>query len=415
MRGMNKPGGIRGTAWRRWVVSAAAMAMVAGPAQATAWAAAPPPPALSASAAILVDGSTGQILYGHDIRGEYYPASITKIMTAYLAIRYGWNKTVSVSTAAQNQTGSSCYLRAGERDPMAAVVTAMMLVSGNDAAWAVAQTVSGRVPAFVDLMNRTARAWHAPGIHFANPSGLPDPRHVVSALGMAVIAEHAMANPIFRRIVATRTSSLPPDPAPRIYYNQNRLLYTYPGAVGIKIGYTIEADETIVGAARRHGVFLIEVLLHDTPAGLWPDAANLLSWGFDNFQAVTAVARGRSLGSVIIGGRRVPVRAARTAIYLAYRHQQIRVRWRVVAKKPLGNRYIAPGTLVGQAAVFVNGRYVTTVPVAAGAAVAPLPPPIRWDWRWLGGGVALSLLYAAVVRPRRRSVGQSGLRGRSGL
>lgn len=364
------------------------------------------PPQLSAEGAILIDGNTGQILFGRDIRGEFYPASITKIMTAYLAITHGWHRTVVVSQAAQDQIGSSAYLVAGEHLPMPKVVTAMMLVSGNDAAYAVAQTIGGSVPAFVHMMNAQARAWGAPGIHFDNPNGLPDPKHVVSALGMAIIAEHAMRNPIFAKIVDTTTSSLPPDPKPRIYYNQNRLLYDFPGAVGIKIGYTIEADETIVGAARRHGLFLIDVLLHDTPAGLWPDAENLLSWGFAHFHPETLVRTGAEEGRVWIGGRLVPVHAEATVTDLVENGTHPALRLRVTARHPRDRRLIHRNSAVGQLQVWLGSRLVKTVPVAATRTVAPLPPTVHYQWLWL---MLPALAGLTFIRrsPRRRIRGGS--------
>ncbi len=346
-----------------------------------AWAA--PAPRLSAKAVILVDGTTGQVLYGRDVRGQFYPASITKIMTAYLAITRGWHKTVVVSRQAAAQIGASAYLLPGQRLPMAKVVTAMMLVSGNDAAYAIAQTVGGSVPRFVRMMNEQARAWGAPGIHFDNPDGLPNPKHVVSALGMAIIAEHAMKNPIFARIVATKKSTLPPDPKPRIYYNQNQLLYDYPGAVGIKIGYTIEADETIVGAARRHGLFLIEVLLHDTPAELWPNAKSLLTWGFDNFHQITLIKKGQPLGHIDEGGRTVPILAARSVSYVLPKASAPQVALAFAVSHPRRAGAIRRHEAVGQAAVLLNGSQVANIPIDSARPVAALPPPVRWDWWWL--------------------------------
>ncbi|WP_242848283.1 D-alanyl-D-alanine carboxypeptidase family protein [Sulfobacillus thermosulfidooxidans] len=362
----------------------------------------PSPPSLSAQGAILVDANTGQILYGRHIRQEFYPASITKIMTAYLAITHGWNKTVRVSVQAQNQPGSSCYLRAGQAYPMPRVVSAMMMVSGNDAAYAIAQTVGGTVSHFVHMMNQTAHRWHAPGIHFANPSGLPNPHHVVSALGMAIITEHAMANPIFRQIVATKVASLPPDPAPRIYYNQNRLLYTYPGAIGVKIGYTIEADETIVGAAKRHGITLIEVLLKDTPAGLWPDAANLLSWGFQHFSLVHPIQAGAILGTVDIGHRPILVKSGANLNYLAYPGESIHPVLHFVPDTHLVSKPITRNEMVGSVQVTINGQDVGSLPLISLSSMAPYHQSPFWRWKWVESIVAVMILIKLLSRHRYR-------------
>lgn len=391
----------------RWVIAALLTSFIVAP---RAFAA-PAPPHLSAKAAILIDGTTGQILWGRDIRGEFFPASITKIMTAYLAIKYGWNKVVVVSPQAALQPGASAYLRAGQRLPMPQVVTAMMLVSGNDAAYAVAQTVAGSVPKFVQMMNAQARAWGAPGIHFVNPDGLPNPGHVVSALGMAVIARHAMSNPTFARIVDTRTSTLPPDPHPRIYYNQNRLLYDFPGAVGVKIGYTIEADETIVAAARRHGFLLIEVLLHDTASGFWPDAANLLNWGFATFHPQTLIRRGRPLGALVMGGRRVPVAAAQGVDYALPDHAASKTTVKLRAARPRNRQMIRRGTVVGVGTVLLNGRPVAAVPVTTTTQVPAAPPIVHHQWWWM---VLPTVVVASLLRRPRRTDTGDGRRMRHG-
>lgn len=371
----------------------------------------PKSPTLSAQAAILIDGNTGQILYGRDIRGEFYPASITKIMTAYLAVTHAWNRTVVVSQAAEDQIGSSAYLVAGERLPMSKVVTAMMLVSGNDAAYAVAQTVAGSVPRFVQMMNAQARAWGAPGIHFDNPDGLPDAKHVVSALGMAIIAEHAMKNPILAQIVDTKESTLPPDPKPRVYYNQNLLLYQYPGAMGVKIGYTIEADETIVGAAQRHGLYLIEVLLHDTPAGLWPDAENLLTWGFQHFEPQRLVLAHASLGHLVIGGRTIAVHSAASLSYDVPVASPPHIRVQLKASRPNDARAIKRGQAVGQAAFYVGRDRIGAVPLLASGAAAPLPPVVHDRWRWLALPVAALLSLGGVSKRRRTRLGRTAQHG----
>lgn len=372
-------------------------------------AAAVPLPPLSAASAILVNADTGQILYGRNIRHEHYPASITKIMTAYLAIVHGWNKTVTVSTLAQDQTGSSNYLRAGERLPMPDVVTAMMLTSGNDSAVAVAQTVSGSVPAFVKLMNATAAKWHAPGIHFANPSGLPNPHHVVTALGMAIIAEHAMQNPIFRQIVRTKRSSLPPNPSPRVFFNQNRLLYTYPGAIGIKLGWTPKAGETVVVAAQRNGMTLIAVLLHDTPNGLWPDAARLLSYGFDHFTSDPVLSAATPLLPLHENHRTIPVRADQTVSYLRKTGDGAAPVFEYLPRN-LGNRPVIRGETVGMVEVSVANQVLGTVPLLANATVAPIAPKPHWNWLHLAGALAAALTVAGLwlAVPRKRIRTKSG-------
>ncbi|PSR35539.1 MAG: hypothetical protein C7B46_00680 [Sulfobacillus benefaciens] len=238
-------------------------------------------PSVHASSAILIQAHTGQILYAKNIRKEWEPASLTKIITAWLAIRMGWGQTVVISKTAQNQPGASLGLRAGQRIPMPSLVPAMMMASGNDAAYAIGQTVTPRERQFVSLMNHTAEKWHAVGVHFVNDTGLYAPSQHVTALGMAVISRQAMKNPTFRHIVALPYAFLPQS-ATKVFFNQNPLIGTYSGAIGIKIGYTPVSGENLAGAALRHGQCLIVILLHDNPADVWTDADALLSWGFQH-------------------------------------------------------------------------------------------------------------------------------------
>lgn len=367
----------------------------------------PPPPSLSAEAAVLIDGSTGQVLYAKHPLRSLYPASITKIMTAYLAINSpAWNQTLTVSQQAALQPGSSNYLLPGQKLRVSRVAQAMMLTSGNDSAWALAQAVSGNEPAFVRLMNRTARAWGAPGIHFANPTGLPLPNHVVTALGMAVIAQHAMENPIFRRLVDTRQSSLPPDPAPRVYYSQNQLLYTYPGADGVKLGYTLEADETLVASASRNGVFLIAVLLHDTPYGLWGDGAALLNWGFSTFHPVTAVRAGRVLETIQSGSTRIPIGSSGSVQLLAVDGSRTPYGALTPHFHVTASAAGARGTVVGVMTLTgAFGRVLAERPLVAerGWIDPPPAPRLAWTPLWPLVAVLTVLGYVWWIKGRRHA------------
>ncbi|MCY0881734.1 MAG: D-alanyl-D-alanine carboxypeptidase [Firmicutes bacterium] len=363
-----------------------------------AYAAGTASPALSAQSAILIDAQTGQVLYALNPYRLEYPASITKIMTAYLAIAYGWHNRVPVSTQAQDQQGSSCYLRAGQDYPMPAVATAMLMVSGNDAAWAIAQSVSGNEVRFVRLMNQTARRWHAPGIHFANPNGLPNPHHVVTAAGMAVIARHVWANPVFRHTIMTAVSTLPPDPQPRVYFNQNQLLSRYPGDLGGKIGYTLEADETYVGAARRGHLELIEVVLHQTPVNFWTDTSGLFTWGFQHFHVVPVVRSRQNLGTVRIAHQTLALQAGQTVQAAALRGTRPVVRWKITWRPHVFRQALPAHARVGTARIFVNGTAIGSTSVDLVRAFVP-PATISWH-RY--GPVFLAVFSTGFFLYRRR-------------
>ena len=240
-----------------------------------------PAPKVEAEAAVLVDAATGRILYAVNPDAYMYPASTTKIMTALVALEKGkLDSVVTVSRRAASVDGSCLELKAGDRLSLRDLIQGMMLVSGNDAAEAVAEHIAGSVPAFADLMNAKADKMGLSHTHFSNPHGLPDPNnHYSSARDLAVIAAEALKNPEFARIVAVKDYTVPLLNRPYLRASTtNRFLRTYPGATGVKTGSTQAAGDCLVAAAKRGNTQLIAVLLNDDER--WDDAANLMNYGF---------------------------------------------------------------------------------------------------------------------------------------
>jgi serine-type D-Ala-D-Ala carboxypeptidase (penicillin-binding protein 5/6) len=157
--------------------------------------------------------------------------------------------------------------------------TAMLVVSGNDAANALA-TANGGVPKTVAEMNAEARRLNALDTHATNANGLDNPKQLSSAYDLALIAREAMRSSAFRGYVATKRYYMPAPGKKTIYLaSHDKLLWNYGGAIGIKNGYTVKARATFVGAATRNGHTLIVTLMRTEPR-YWPEAAALLSWGF---------------------------------------------------------------------------------------------------------------------------------------
>lgn len=356
----------------------------------------PSPPNVRATGYELIDATTGQVLLAHNPNLRLAPASTTKIMTALLTIEQGnLDRVVHVSPSAYGVAGSTVYLVPGQRLTIRDLLYGLLLVSGNDAAVELALADAGSVPKFVAEMNAKAKALGATHTTFLNPDGLYLPQHRTTAHDLALIARAALALPEFRKIDETRSYLFPGYPKPFTIYNQNKLLWEYPGALGMKIGYTIQADETIVGAAQRNGVTLIAVVLHTDYWHLWSDPQNLLNWGFRNFRLQNVLSAGRSLGRARDGVHAVltsgyswlagpgqPTPQVRTAMY-----------WPATWRK---------GQPVGLARVYVGGRQLDAVPLVA-AAAAPMPKAGS------SGGVlrtgvliALGVLTISVVRGRVR-------------
>ncbi|MBO9542433.1 D-alanyl-D-alanine carboxypeptidase [bacterium] len=271
-------------------------------------------PSVSAKAAIVIDGVTGQVLYAKNIHDRLPQASTTKMMAGIVALERGTlSDEVQVSKRAADTEGSSMYLEAGERLTFEQLLYGMMLNSGNDATEAVAEYISGDATHFVGLMNQKASTLGLKNTHFVTPHGLPDSNHYSSAYDLAQIARYALSNPAFAEIAATKAFPVPGNKrAPhRTLINHNKLLRYFPGAWGGKTGYTIVAGKCFVGSAKRDGRYVIEALL--SAPDCWADAEKLLNYGLDSFTSEPVAAAGQAMGDVKVqGGAQGSVKAVLT-------------------------------------------------------------------------------------------------------
>jgi len=254
------------------------------------------PPAVSAQAAYLLDADTSHVLV--DIHGEQKlpMASTTKIMTAIIAIQTAdLNQIVTIHQDAidevKKHNGSSAFLVVGDRIRLEDLLYGLILPSGDDAAIAIADAVGGTTSNFVQMMNQFARRLHLTQTHYINPDGLtyltpqgqPDPNQYTTASDLAHLTRFAMANPFFGQLVELQHFVLPASAVHHAYTwdSIDTLLSTYPGATGVKTGFTVEAGYCLAFAATRSGHHLIGVLLHEPDANQrFTDASILLDWGF---------------------------------------------------------------------------------------------------------------------------------------
>lgn len=257
---------------------------------------------LYAKAAILIEATTGEVIFEKNADEMMYPASTTKIMTTMLGLQAGdMNATVTMDSVAANipSDSSTIPLSVGETINFQDLLYATMIRSGNEGANLIAETVSGSIGAFVDLMNQTAVSLGCTGTHFANTNGLHDDTHYTTARDMAKIARAAMQNETFRNIVKTFSYKLPRSNLQRarvIMGNGDNWLnpneeneYYYPLASGIKTGYHARAGYCYVGSAEKDGVSLISVLFYTSRNGRWTDSKKLMEYGFSQFVSVTPI------------------------------------------------------------------------------------------------------------------------------
>lgn len=240
--------------------------------------------AISARSAVVIDAASGRVLYEHNSNEKRGMASTTKIMTALCALEYGdMNKMVTISPTSSGVEGSSMYLAKGEKISMTDLVYGLMLVSGNDAATAIAENVSGSVEKFAQLMNKKAAEIGAYNTSFTNPHGLSDENHYTTAHDLAKITAYAMQNPTFCEIVATKKKTLAAneDGYARTLVNHNKFLSMYEGCVGVKTGFTKATGRCLVTAAEKNSMRLVCVTLNDPDD--WSDHKELLNLSFNSY------------------------------------------------------------------------------------------------------------------------------------
>lgn len=255
------------------------------------------PPNISAESAALIDVASGRILYSKNGDKKMRIASLTKTMTAIVAIEMGQLKDeVTVPPEAVGVEGSSIYLKKNEKLTLEELLYGLMLRSGNDAAVTVATHVGGSVPGFVYLMNEKAALIGMTHTNFTNPHGLDDSNmHYSTAEDMALLSAYALRNPVFRQIVSTKVKDISweGEEYNRRLLNKNKLLHLYNGADGVKTGYTKLAKRCLASSATRDGRQLAAITLNAPDD--WNDSAQMLDWGFRHFAMKEFVQYGETI------------------------------------------------------------------------------------------------------------------------
>lgn len=309
-------------------------------------------PSLSAVSAILVDGKTGRVLYEKNVEEERAIASITKLMTALVAVEStpDLSREVTVKREYTLTEGSSMYLKVGETLTLETLLYGLLLVSGNDAALAVAGFCAGDVETFVGWMNEKAAELGMEHTHFSNPNGLSDDDHYSTAADMAKLARVFMENETLSEIVATKSITL----GSRTLNNHNKLLWQYEGCIGMKTGYTDKAGRTLVSCAQRGEQQLIAVTLCDPND--WKDHAALFDYGFETWPRGVLATAGKEVRSLPVTDslvRFVPVRTESDVYYPLGAEERVKV------KIDLPERVSAPveeGAIAGSMTFYLDGE-----------------------------------------------------------
>jgi len=308
---------------------------------------------LSAEGAVLIDVNSGRIIFEKNPDKEMRIASLTKIMTAIIAIEYGdLHSYVKVSDNAFGVEGSSIYLQKGEKILLEDILYGLMLRSGNDAAVAIAEHIGGSVEGFVYLMNEKAAYLGMTGTHFANPHGLDADNHYSTPKDMAILTAYALKNPTFKKIVSTKVKTVPIEDEEwdRKWYNKNKLLYRYEWADGVKTGYTKIAKRCLASSATKNDYQLAAITLNAPDD--WNDHIKLFEYGFDNYEKVSIIEEGDSLWKTEAGKELV---AANDFSYPLNAEEKGAIKKVIDIDQVNGNK--------GKIKIYLEDKYIGSVPL----------------------------------------------------
>lgn len=265
---------------------------------------------VDAKAAILMDASTGTILYEKNIHEKLPPASVTKIMTMLLAMESIDSNAISlddkvvISERASSMGGTQIYIEPGETKTVEELIKAIAIRSANDASVAIAEYIAGTEELFVEKMNKRAQELGMKNTHFVNTNGLPAEGHVTSAYDIALMSQELLKHTEIQKWLTTWMDTVEvgkKNKSIQELVNTNKLIRTYKGITGIKTGSTSEAKYCLSASATRgDNTFIAVILAAPTSAIRFSEATKLLDYGFANFNTVKIAAKDSSLGTVLV-------------------------------------------------------------------------------------------------------------------
>ncbi len=352
-------------------------------------------PKITAESAILVEAKTGRIIYEKNADIERAPASMTKMLTCLIALeKLDPHEEIVMSRQAVLTEDNTLSWNEGDTVSAMDMMTAVMLVSENGGAVALAQSVAGSVTGFSAMMNDKAKSIGCKYSHFANPHGLPDNNHYSTAADMARIAVHCMKNPDFRKLVELKRTSIhwlnPRDKWAELN-NTNELLGKYKGANGIKTGWTTAAGGCLAASSKRGDVELIAIVMRATDKDTrFDDAEALFNYGFERVRMVSGIDKDRSTKKIFVRGGeqasiRVGVEESLNFPLMANEDPNLLKVTYELPKVIDADNGIREGKVLGEAVLRYGDKAVARVPIVARESVAE--------------GFSIGSLFVTIIAP----------------
>ncbi len=383
---------------RKWIAIVVLLAVLftALPGAATADVITSSVPEINATSYIVIDGATGEILFGKNYQQQCAPASITKIMTAMLAIESGKldNEITVPEIPDFGTTGAvTIHLGKGEKYTLRSLVEVMMVASANDAAYVIADAVGGSAEKFVNQMNEKAKELGMSNTTFKNPHGLDEDGHLVTAEDMAKLARYAMQNETFRQMVMVQQVNWQGVSYEKPLPTTNKLFSIMPEATGIKTGNSNEAKRTLVGSAQKENRELIGVILGMPDESIFQSMKKILDYGFEHTKVVPVIQKD-SLETTLQYGENKQVRVVAGEDYSVI--QSTDNASIVSYQRKLTNIElpIKKDSQVGVLEVLVDGTVMHEVPLVA---LDEVRKPINWIFMIT---ILLSVVYIASIISR---------------
>ncbi|MBU3090690.1 D-alanyl-D-alanine carboxypeptidase [Clostridium sp. CF011] len=318
------------------------------------------PPVVSADSVVLMDATTGKLLYEKNKDSAYPPASTTKIMTILLVLENSnLNDVVTVSKNAEMTDGSKIYLLKDEKVSVKELLYGLILASANDCAVALAEHISGSTGKFAKLMNEKAESLGCKNTNFVNPNGLYDVNHKTSAYDLSLIMQELTNHPEYNMISTTpsyKMAATNKSKENRPLWNENRLIqkndpHYYKGCEGGKTGYTIQSQHSFIAVASRNGQKLIVSLVHDSEKTFFPDSKKLLDYGFDNFELYKQFNKNDKVSNLTLDdGTNVPLLASTDLYIVKSKNPTLTPTIKTEGKK-IGLSPIKKGVLISNATI----------------------------------------------------------------
>ena len=322
-------------------------------------------PEISAGYACLMEAKTGTVVYEYNGYEKHSMASTTKIMTALVALENSSpDEIVTISRKAAYQEGSSAYLAEGECIRMHDLLYGLMLNSGNDAAVAIAEHISGTEESFAEEMTLMAKSLGANSTSFKNASGLDDEEHYTTAVDLASITSKALENEMFREIVSHRYKEVEYSGGTLHFSNHNKLLKQYDGCIGVKTGYTKKTGRCLVSAAEKNGITMICVTL--VAPDDWNDHKKLLDYGFNMVELDTAVDKGQIFKYIPTDmGSEIPAVASENVILPSIKGVRNSTELILHTIDNIDSS-ISVGEKIGECEIKYDGKFVKEIDILAG-------------------------------------------------